>query len=255
MRLTSILLTAALFLSGAPEALHAHCLVLRCKQISAKRSSTTSPATEGVVTDGSIYQLFVVDIEKSYQAFSWNANSSLSTLTKTILIDESVPKTVRYGLQKDGTSSAYFEDLHVNFFNAGKYFCLFYSDSEDFGVYGMDYGTISVSGPCEVNATNIGGGDRYIRLPLPLTAVQNRLDNNSFKTGVYNVSVEVAMTKAVNDYLYARGLITATGASTSNGVPGGIFDTAVKVSPVLGTAKDYLWNTYLPAGGYTQVSW
>lgn len=247
------LFTVGLLLAASPQLVQAHCLVFRAQTVSKKASTATSAADN--IQPSTTSLILVVDIEKEYQTWSWNSNSALSTETNVIRVGEGTTNTFAYGSEKSADATAYFGDSKFGFFKTGGYFYLFSTDSENFGLSGMDYGSLYSSGPCTVNAVNIGGNSRLLRVPLDFTAIQNRADSGQFKTKVLNVSVDLVLTAAVNDYLYANSFITAAGATTTAGVSGSVYDTASTVSQIVGKAKAYLYNTYFPNNGYTQVAY
>lgn len=231
----------------------AHCLVFRCKGVLSKRSSATSAGdlrTEEGSQSSSI--LLVVDLEKEYCQWNWNSDPALNTQTDTIVIDGGSTKTFDFGSGKELYSKSESGWTKFGFFKSGSYFYLFNVDQADFGLWGLDYGSVTASGPCTSSPVNIGGANRFMRVPMDFSASQNRADNGIFKTNTFNVSVDLVMTQAVNNHLYQEGLILASGSSTQSGVSGGVYDTASVVSQVIAKAKNYLCNTYLPGAGYTR---
>ncbi len=231
----------------------AHCLVFRCKSVLGKRSSATSAGdlrvAEGPQTSS---LLLVVDLEKEYQERNWNPDPALNTKTDSIVIDEGASKTFDFTSGKSPYSKADSGWMKFGFFKSGSYFYLFHVGMEDFGLWGMDYGSLTASGPCTSSPVNIGGANRSIRIPMDFSATQHRADNGIFKTNIVNVSVDLVMTKAVNDHLYQQGAISGSGSATTGGVPGGVYDTTSVVSEASAKAMDYLFSTYLPAAGYTR---
>ncbi len=194
----------------------------------------------------------VVDLEKEYQQRNWHPDPALNTKTDSIVIDEGASKTFDFTSGKSPYSVADSGWTKFGFFKSGSYFYLFHVGTEDFGLWGLDYGSLTASGPCTSSPVNIGGANRSIRVPLDFSATQHRADHGNFKTNIVNVSVDLVITKAVNDHLYQQGAISGSGSATTGGVPGGVYDTTSVVSEVSAKARDYLINTYLPGAGYTR---
>jgi hypothetical protein len=248
-------IVSGVLLAVSFQTAEAHCLVFRSKWVSAKRSSDSSAAeSRSDLAPPTTSLLMIVDLEKEYQRWDWNSDPALNTSTDSIWIDEGSVKTFSVISFKSPNSKSNSGWTKFAFFKSASYFYVFSVDIQDFGLSGYDYGSMSASGPCTPTAVNIGGGDRFIRVPVDFTTIQNRADSGNFKTNIGNFSVDLVLTKAVNDYLYQNSFISASGSSVSTGVPGGIYDTSTSVSAVIAKAKAYLSNTYLPGAGYTRVS-
>jgi|GEM_PF-4067960 len=243
---TTALFCSALILGLANQPANAHCLVFRAKLVSIKNSTATKGAVDQPLPPSTTSGLFVIDLEKEYQAWNWSADSSKNTYTPTIWIDNGSVKSFGYGSEKDPNSSSYSGITKFGFFDSGQYFYVFSSDSENFGTYGLDYGAMTVSGPCTADSVNIGGNNRSLKIPTDSTAILNRADAGIFKTFIFNMSVDIEMTVATNNYLFSKGYINSAGASSAPGTSGSVYDTTSTTSIVVGLAKTYLYSEYLP---------
>ncbi len=159
---TRFFLTSALLTACLPDA-QAHCLVLRYNLVSKKESSDSSAAVDNPnrPPPSTTSFLAVIDLEKEFTQWSWNANSSLNTQTEDIWIDDGSPKTFSHGIGKDPNSKASSGWTKFGFFKSGSYFYVFNVDIEDFGYWGFDYGSFPRADPAPLaRSTSEGAAAR-----------------------------------------------------------------------------------------------
>lgn len=249
-----VLLIVIMLAMSVPRA-QAHCLVLRARGVSEKRSSETSaaesPTSPAPVTSS---LLVFVDLEMEYQRWDWNIDPKLSTAVDSIILDEGSSNSFATRSWSKSYAKAHYGWQKFGFFKSGTYFYYMRVGAQDFGPWGLDAGMMSCSGPCTASEVDIGGGSRRIRVPNDFVAVQTRADAGTFKTNISNVSVDLVLTRAVNDFLLQSGFISATGSERVVGANEGVFDTARNVSVAVAKAVQYLSTTYLPNAGYTRVT-
>ena len=224
MNKIKLLLLSIILTLGSFSSANAHVLVFKCRAISLKEvDSKGNVETKSIPSTYRI--LLVLDLDTDFV----RENAAQQTDTETIWLDEKTKSFTHEPDGDDGNTLGHSSCTKFEFFNNSKSFYLFQQDSQNFGAWGTDYGTMFATGACNLN---VGiGGSRTSSVPQNFTATQHRGDSHEFKTNTFGAEFDATMTKAVNNYLVSKKIKSTKGSESS---------LAVK------SAKNWLISTYLP---------